>query len=91
MYTYSIAEEKTHLPQIVRQLSAGEVHITRHGKSVAVVMSEEEYQRLTRIRRQTGFAEVLQRLAASDEDELLDDTTIFDQDRKEATERDVKF
>jgi prevent-host-death family protein len=47
MSTVSIAEAKNQLPRIVQQAEAGEaVHITRHGKPVAVLLSEAEYGRL---------------------------------------------
>ncbi len=47
MTTVSIAEAKNQLPRIVQQAEAGSpVHITRHGKPVAVLLSEAEYGRL---------------------------------------------
>jgi prevent-host-death family protein len=47
MTTVSIAEAKNQLARIVQQAEAGEpVHITRHGKPVAVLLSEMEYERL---------------------------------------------
>ena len=47
MTTVSIAEAKNQLPRIVQQAETGEpVHITRHGKPVAVLVSEAEYERL---------------------------------------------
>jgi len=47
MTTVSIAEAKNQLPRIVQQAETGDpVHITRHGKPVAVLVSEAEYERL---------------------------------------------
>jgi prevent-host-death family protein len=47
MTTVSIAEAKNQLPRIVQQVETGSpVHITRHGKPVAVLVSEAEYERL---------------------------------------------
>ena len=47
MNTVSIAEAKSQLPRMVHAAEAGEaVHITRHGKPVAVLLSEAEYARL---------------------------------------------
>lgn len=47
MTTVSIAEAKNQLPRIVQQAETGNpVHITRHGKPVAVLVSETEYRRL---------------------------------------------
>jgi prevent-host-death family protein len=48
MKTSSIAEAKNNLPQLIYQLEANEViHLTRHGKPVAVMLSEANYQKLT--------------------------------------------
>ena len=45
MTTVSIAEAKNQLTRIVQQAEKGEsVHITRHGKPVAVLVSETEYE-----------------------------------------------
>ena len=47
MTTVSIAEAKNQLTRIVQEAETGEsVHITRHGKPVAVLVSETEYERL---------------------------------------------
>jgi len=47
MTTVSIAEAKNQLTRIVQQAETGEsVHITRHGKPVAVLVSKTEYERL---------------------------------------------
>ncbi len=44
---YSIAEAKDHFASVVRQAEAGTaVEVTRRGKSVAVILSAEEFERL---------------------------------------------
>jgi prevent-host-death family protein len=44
---YSIAEARSQLPAIVDQAEAGaEVELTRRGRSVAVVVSRQEFERL---------------------------------------------
>lgn len=45
--TYSIAEAKAHLAQVVRQAEErGPVELTRRGRPVAMVISIPDYQRL---------------------------------------------
>lgn len=44
----SIVNAKARLPSLVQRAEAGEpVHITRRGKRVAVILSEQEFSRLT--------------------------------------------
>ena len=44
---YTIAEAKNNLSQLIHQLETGEViHLTRYGKPVAVLISENQYQRV---------------------------------------------
>ena len=48
MSSVSIAEAKNELPRLIHKTEQGEaVHITRRGKPVAVLLSEDEYNRLT--------------------------------------------
>ena len=43
----TIAEAKNNLSQLIYQLEADEtIHLTRHGKPVAVMLSEANYQKL---------------------------------------------
>ena len=45
----SIVNAKARLPSLVQRAEAGEpVHITRRGKRVAVILSEQEFNRLTK-------------------------------------------
>ncbi len=47
MKTNTIAEAKNNLSQLIHQLETGEtIHLTRYGKPVAVMMSEDQYQNL---------------------------------------------
>lgn len=44
----TIAEAKNNLSQLIHQLESGEaIQLTRHGKPVAVLLSETNYQQLT--------------------------------------------
>lgn len=48
MKTSSIAFAKNNLPQLIYDLEVeGSVHLTRHGRPVAVMVSEATYQNLT--------------------------------------------
>ncbi|WP_394751857.1 type II toxin-antitoxin system Phd/YefM family antitoxin [Crenothrix sp.] len=48
MKTTSIAYAKNNLSSLIQQVEASEpIHLTRHGKAVAVVISETDYQNLT--------------------------------------------
>ena len=48
---YSITEARANLPTIVDEVEVGKpVELTRRGKAVAVVLSREQYDRLTAIR-----------------------------------------
>jgi prevent-host-death family protein len=57
----SIANAKAQLPSLVQRAEAGEpVHITRRGKRVAVILSEQEFNRLTRsLPKPAGYLEFL--------------------------------
>jgi len=48
MKTNTIAEAKNKLSQLIYQLESDEpIHLTGHGKPVAVMLSEANYQKLT--------------------------------------------
>ena len=52
---YSIAEARANLPTIVDEVEIGKtVELTRRGKAVAVVLSREQYERLTAVRSTFG-------------------------------------
>lgn len=47
MDTTTIADAKNKLPKLIHAAEAGEdIHISRHGKPVAVLISEERYKQL---------------------------------------------
>lgn len=56
-HRYSVAEARAHLPSIIEQAEAGEVvELTRRGRPVAVVLSREEFERLSADRPSFGDA-----------------------------------
>jgi len=56
----SIAEAKTQLTRLIHQAERGEaVHITRRGKTVAVILSEDEYTRLRQGQKQGNFCDLV--------------------------------
>lgn len=49
---YSVAEARAKLPKILDEVELGhEVELTRRGKRIAVVLSVQEYERLSRGQR----------------------------------------
>ncbi|HFC92472.1 MAG TPA: type II toxin-antitoxin system Phd/YefM family antitoxin [Leucothrix mucor] len=88
MPVYSIAEAKTHLPQLIHKAEQeGEIHLSRHGKEVAVIISIQKYQLLNR--KQLNFGEVLDNLF--EQDIFIEETDFFDQDRTATTDRGFSF
>jgi prevent-host-death family protein len=48
MKTASITQAKNNLSSLIQQVEYSEpIHLTRHGKPVAVIISESDYQNLT--------------------------------------------
>lgn len=61
----SIAEAKTHLTRLIHRAERGEaVHITRRGKPVAVLLSEDEYARLRQGQEQRNFWDLIAEMRA---------------------------
>ena len=59
MHTYSIAEARHDLAHLVHQAEAGQyVQLTRHGRPIAVIISEYEFERLHG--KTTGFWQAFQ-------------------------------
>jgi prevent-host-death family protein len=55
--SYSVADARANLPEILDDVEAGkEVHLTRRGRAVAVVLSEQKYQTLRGERGDFGDA-----------------------------------
>jgi prevent-host-death family protein len=45
----SIAEAHNRLSAVIKQVSKGPIHITRRGKTIGVIISPEEYERLRQV------------------------------------------
>ncbi len=61
----SIADAKTQLTRLIHRAERGEaVHITRRGKPVAVLLSEEEYARLRKGQAQPDFWNLINEMRA---------------------------
>ena len=61
MSQVSIAEAKNTLTHLIYEAERGEViHITRHGKPVAVLLSEDAYEQLKSREQQTDFWQAIQ-------------------------------
>lgn len=60
METTTIADAKNNLPKLVHAAQAGDdIHLTRHGRPVAVLISEERYQQMLGAGKSV-FREILQ-------------------------------
>lgn len=61
MSQVSIAEAKNALPRLIHEVEGGEtIHITRHGKPVAVLVSQEAYAQLTSREQPSDFWQAIQ-------------------------------
>lgn len=61
----SIADAKTQFTRLIHQAEQGEaVHITRRGKPVAVLLSEDEYARLCRGQTPRDFWDLITEMRA---------------------------
>lgn len=75
MSAINIAEAKTQLTKLIHRAEQGEsVHLSRHGKPVAVLISEQEYASLL-ARRADPFGAMMAWRAQTDfaDDDLSDD------------------
>ena len=69
----SVAEAKTQLTRLIRQAERSDaVHITRRGKPVAVLLSEDEYARLCRGKGQCDFWDLIAEMRANPMFEPID-------------------
>jgi prevent-host-death family protein len=60
--SFSVAEARAHLPDILDEVEAGkEVHLTRRGRAIAVLLSPERLEALRRER--TSFGEAFRAFA----------------------------
>ena len=73
---FSIAEAKNRLPSIIHYVEKGPyVELTRRGKPVAVLLSIQEYERLSR--KYTGFWSAISEFRRKVEDEGFDISYIY--------------
>jgi prevent-host-death family protein len=69
----SISEAKNQLTRLIHQAETGEpVHITRRGKSVAVLLSEDEYVRLRQGQEQRNFWDIIVQMRSDPAFEPID-------------------
>jgi prevent-host-death family protein len=88
---FSIAEAKSKLPAIIHSVEDGpSVKLTRHGKPVAVLLSINEYERLSK--NKIGFWKALSefRVKVEAEDIKITDTDFEDiRDASNGREREI--
>ncbi|WP_020565139.1 type II toxin-antitoxin system Phd/YefM family antitoxin [Methylosarcina fibrata] len=78
MKTSTIAEAKNNLSKLIHQLeSDGAIHLTRHGKPVAVMLSEANYQKLTQ--KNKGLFQAIQQWR----DQLDEDSALTEAELKQ--------
>jgi prevent-host-death family protein len=89
--TYSVADARAHLPDILNEVEAGkDVHLTRRGRPVAVVLSPERYEALRRER--TTFADAYRAFAERyAPDDIALEPDFFDSRRDRAPGRRVRL
>jgi len=69
----SISKAKDQLTRLIHEAESGEpVHITRRGKAVAVLLSEDEYARLRQGRERRNFWEIIVEMRSDPEFEPVD-------------------
>ena len=69
----SIADAKNQLTRLIHQAERGEpVHLTRRGKPVAVLLSEDEYARLCQGQSQRNFWDLIVEMRSSPDFEPID-------------------
>lgn len=87
--TYSVAGARSHLPEILDEVEMGrDVHLTRRGRLVGVVLSAERYDSLRA--KRTTFADAYARfLAEYSPDALGFDREFFETLRDRRAPRDV--
>ena len=69
----SIANAKNHLTRLIHEAEGGEhVHITRRGKPVAVLLSEDEYARFRQGQAHGNFWDLIVKMRSDPEFEPVD-------------------
>ena len=82
----TIAEAKNNLSQLIYQLEANEtIHLTRHGKPVAVMLSEANYQKL--IHKNNSLYQAIQQWRTELNDEVALTETELNNIRTSSQER----
>ena len=89
--TYSVADARAHLPEILDDVEGGkEVHLTRRGRPVAVVLSQERYDAIRR--EHSNFGDAYRAfIECYPPDELGLDPDFFDSIRDRAPGRGVRL
>jgi prevent-host-death family protein len=73
MTQISIAEAKNALTRLIHEAEQGQaIHITRRGKPVAVLVSEDEYERLKTGEKKKDFWQAIQEMRADPNFEPVD-------------------
>lgn len=92
MKTTTIADAKNHLSNLIHQLENGEpVHLTRYGKPVAVIMSENQYQKLVKPQKSLHAAIQNWRTLLSGDEETGFTTEELEKLRKESQGREFAW
>ncbi|HEY0709948.1 MAG TPA: type II toxin-antitoxin system Phd/YefM family antitoxin [Polyangia bacterium] len=89
--SYSVADARAHLPDILDDVEAGkEIELTRRGRAVAIVISAEKYEALRG--EQSSFGEAYRAFTARyDLDEIGLDSDSLDSIRDQAPGRRVRL
>lgn len=87
---YSISEARKRLPSLVRETEKGDaISLTRRGEPVAVLVSTDEYSRLTS--KKTDLAVALERFRRDSDLAELNISEIYQDVRDRSPGRDVKL
>ncbi len=91
MRTSTIASAKNNLPQLIYDLESEEViHLTRHGRPVAVMLSETNYQKLIRKNNEGVYSEIQKWHGESKDDAAFTDAEL-DSLRKNSAGREFSW
>lgn len=91
MYNYSIVEAKNNLSRIVHEAEEGEtINLTRRGELVAVLLSAEAFQKITK--KQASPASALEDFLGNENYKKVDiDQSIFEDLRVKTSGRDIQL
>jgi prevent-host-death family protein len=89
-HQYSIDQAQGHLAEIVSEVKQGRtVEITRSGKRIAVVLSNDQYNQLTQSNRPDFWQELQKFRQQFDLEELAIESNVFDGIRDRSPGREV--